>query len=90
MSPPVVVPPQPLDTVQFVTVRLHANGAISTSGTIQDKAMALHLLDQARDAIRRQVPDPGAIIIPSRDVDVMPSLPTRDWGDMAAHERGDG
>ena len=89
MSPPIAVPPQPLDTVAFVTVRLHASGAISTSGTIADKAMALHLLDQARDAIKRQVPDAGALIVPSRDVEVMPSLPVREWGDMSAHERGD-
>lgn len=83
------VPPQPLDTIQWVTVRLHANGTISTQGTISDKAMAIHLLDQARDAIRRQVPDPGKIVIPGRDVDVMPSLPTRDMGDIPPAERGD-
>lgn len=90
MSAPVFVPPQPLDCVAYVTVRLHTNGALSTSGTIQDKPMALHLLDQARDAIKRQIPDAGALVVPSRDVDVMPSVPTRDWGDMAPHERGDG
>jgi len=82
-------PPQPLDVVAWVTVRLHTNGAISTQGTIGDKSMALHLLDQASDAIRRQVSDAG-LVIPARDVSVMPSLPTRDIGDMAPNERGDG
>ena len=85
----VYVPPQPLDCIAFVTVRLHSNGSISTSGTIADKAMALHLLDQARDAIKRQIPDHGSLVIPSRDVDVVPGVPTRDWGDMAPFERGD-
>ncbi len=84
------VPPQPLDVCAWVTVRLHANGQLSTSGTIGDKRMAIHLLEQAIDAIRRQVPDPEkAIVIPGRDVDVMPSIPTRDIGDMAPTERGD-
>lgn len=83
------VPPQPEDVVQWVTVRLHASGTISTLGTIADKAMALHLLDQARDAIKRQVPDPGKIVVPSRDVDVMPSLATRDMGDIPIAQRGD-
>lgn len=83
------VPPQPDDVVAFVTVRLHATGWISTEGTIADKKMALHLLDQARDAIRRQVPDDKTIFIPSREVDVVPSIPTRDMGDIPLGERGD-
>lgn len=83
-----IVPPKEDDCIAWVTVRLHSTGAISTQGTIVDKAMALHLLDQARDAIKRQVPD-SRVIIPGRDVDVAPSLPTRDVGDMAPNERGD-
>lgn len=82
------VPPQPLDVVAFVTVRLHANGTLSTQGTIADKAMAIHLLEQAKDAIKRQVPD-GKIVIPNRDVDVMPSIPTKELGELAPGERGD-
>ena len=84
-----IVPPQPLDAVAWVTVRLHANGTLSTQGTIGDKRMALHLLDQARDAIKRQLPDDRAIVIPGRDVDVSPSLPTRELGSMRPEERGD-
>ena len=83
-----LVPEQPLDVVAWVTVRLHTNGMLSTQGTIGDKAMAMHLLDQAKDALRKQ-PDAPRIIVPNRDVDVMPSLPTRDLGDMAPHERGE-
>lgn len=82
-------PPQPLDVVAWVTVRLHANGGISTQGTIGDKKMALHLLAQATDAIKRQIPDEKSIIIPGRDVSVMPGIATRDMGDIPIGERGD-
>jgi hypothetical protein len=83
-------PAHALDAVAWVTVRLHQNGALSTQGTIGDPAMAIHMLEQAIDAIRREVVKKDrAIVIPGRDVDVMPSIPTRDIGDMAPHERGD-
>jgi len=80
------VPEQPLDVVAWVTVRLHTNGMVSTQGTIGDKPMALHLLDQAREAVAKQQTN---LIIPGRDVSVMPSIPTRDLGDMLPHERGE-
>lgn len=91
MPSDILVPPQPLDVVAWVTVRLHQSGTISTSGTVGDKKMALHLLDQAKDAIKGRVPDPtpAGLVIPGRDVAVMPSVPTRDVGDMAPGERGD-
>ena len=85
---PVIVPEQPLDVVAFVTVRLHQTGAVSTQGTIADKAMALRLLDIARDAIAGRVSD-SPIVVPGRDVGCAPSIPTRDIGEMAPHERGD-
>lgn len=84
-----VVPPQPLDVLQWVTVRLHANGTLSTSGTIADKKMALHLLDQARDAIKRQVPDYQAIVIPGSEVEIAPVLPVKDMGYLSPAQRGD-
>lgn len=80
------IPPQPLDVLQWVTVRLHADGAISTAGTVGDKKMALHLLAQARDAINAQVKD---LVIPNRDVDVAPALTTKALGSMKNTERGD-
>lgn len=87
-APP--VPPQPLDVVSWVTVRLHANGTVSTQGTIADKKLALTLLETARQAIERQVPDPEkAIIIPNREVDVRPALPLKEMGIIPANERGD-
>lgn len=81
-----LVPPQPLDVIAWVTVRLHSNGMISTQGTIGDKPMALHLLEQAREAVAKQQ---TSLIIPGRDVPVAPSVPTRDLGDMPAGDRGE-
>lgn len=83
-----IVPPQPLDTIAWVTVRLHSNGMVSTQGTIGDKAMALHLLDQAKDAIRGHVKD-ELIVVPNRDVPQAPRVPTRDLGDMSPSDRGE-
>ncbi len=88
LPPGMLVPEQPLDVVAWVTVRLHSNGMLSTQGTIGDKPMAMHLLDQAKDALRGQ-PDAPRVIVPNRDVEVMPSLPTRDIGDMQPNERGE-
>lgn len=83
------VPPQPEDVVQWITIRLHANGALSTSGTIADKRMALHLLDHARDAVKRQVPDYQAIIVPGSEVEIAPALPVREMGTIPPNQRGD-
>lgn len=83
-----LVPEQPLDVVAWVTVRLHTNGMISTSGTIGDKPMVMHLLEQGMDAMRGQQNQP-LIVVPNRDVDVMPAIPTRDLGDMPPGDRGE-
>lgn len=80
----------PNDVVMWITARLHQDGMVSASGTIADKRMALHLLDQARDAIKRQVPEDNAVMIPNRDVSVMPSIPTKDMAHIPTSERGDG
>lgn len=84
-----LIPPQPLDVVQWVTVRLHASGTISTSGTIVDKAMALHLLDQARDAIKHQIPEYRAIVIPGSEVCIAPAFSAKEMGDIPEAQRGD-
>jgi hypothetical protein len=84
-----LIPPQPLDVVQWVTVRLHADGSVSTAGTIGDKKMAKRLLDIAQDAIKTQVADYKAIAVPNHEIDVAPNLPVRDLGYMLERERGD-
>lgn len=85
-----LVPEQDPDTVAYLTIRLHAPGTISVQGHIGDKRLALQLLEHAKDAIRNQFPDDKEIIVPSRDVDVQPTIPLREMGDMLPHERGDG
>lgn len=83
-----LVPPQPEDVVAWVTVRCHASGTVSVQGTIGDPVFAKKLLDHARDAITRQVPEKG-LVIPGRDVDLAPNQGLRELGDLAPHERGD-
>lgn len=82
-----LIPAQPLDVVAWVTVRLHQSGTISTTGTIADKKMASHLLQHATAAVSK-LPDYKAIIIPGSEVEIAPSFPTRDLGDMPADQRG--
>lgn len=83
------VPPQPDDTIAFLTLRLHANGSMTLNGHVADRKLMLRMLDHARDTITRQVPEDYAITIPNRDVDVAPAIPLTDFGDMAPGERGD-
>lgn len=82
------VPPQPDDVVAWITVRCHAGGAVSVQGTIGDPVFAKKLLDHARDAITRQVPEHG-LVIPGRDVNLSPDPRCREMGDIPVHERGD-
>lgn len=82
------VPAQPLDVVAWITVRVHANGALSVAGTIGDPRLARRMLDHARDAIVRQVPEDG-IVVPNRDVDVVAPSALRELGDLPATDRGD-
>jgi hypothetical protein len=84
-----IIPPQPLDVIQWVTIRLHADGTVSTAGTIADKKMALRLIDIARDAVKNQVQDYKAIIVPNHDVGEDPKLPVKDLGYLLEAERGD-
>lgn len=51
-----------------LTVRLHANGAMSVEGPTGDKEFCRRLLDEAWHAINRQ-PSRGPLIIPGHDVD---------------------
>lgn len=85
-----LVPPQDTDTVAYLTIRLHATGALSVQGHIADKVMALQLLDHARDTIQGKVFEGARVLVPNRDVDVTPSIPLKEFGDMAANQRGDG
>ena len=62
-------PDDDLAVVAEINLRLRRNGALSVEGAIGDKAFALALLDNARDAIMRQIPASG-LLIPGNDVEV--------------------
>lgn len=83
-----IPPPQPEDVIAWITVRCHADGAVSIAGTIGDATFARRLLDHARDAITRQVPDRG-IVVPNRDVELAPSATLKELGDIPIAQRGD-
>lgn len=81
-----------LDVVAFVTIKLHSNGSMAVAGNIGDKALALSMLDSAKDAVRGQFRnDKELIAIPNRDVVAQqhPNYPTRAFGDMKPEDRGD-
>lgn len=85
------VPPQEDDVIGWITIRYHATGGLSVSGTIGDARFAKFLLDHAKDAITRQIPE-GGIVIPGRDVQIPdPKLPgLQEMGYLPKDQRGDG
>ena len=58
-----------LAVAMTLTIRLHANGAMSVEGPTNDKAFCRKLLDEAWHAINRT---PGRILVPGEDVDSRP------------------
>lgn len=79
------------DCVAFITIKIFADGSMSTAGNIGDKKLALAMLDHAKDAVRGHGRPRSEIITPNRDVVVeqSPGYPTRPLGDMAPGDRGD-
>jgi len=83
--------PAPDDVVATITIRLHAHGAMSVSGNIGDKTLALSMLDHAKDAVRGTRSIGDSVKVPNYDVDAKqsPAFPTRELGDMPLADRGD-
>lgn len=66
--------PTPLDRIAYIAISLYGGGAMSISGNIGDKRLALQMLDHARDTIKAQLerhPHSG-LLVPPRDVTVAP------------------
>jgi hypothetical protein len=63
--------PEHMNVALTLTIRLHADGAMSVEGPVADKAFCKQLLDEAWASIKRQ-PGPGDIIVPGIDVDSRP------------------
>jgi hypothetical protein len=83
-----IVPPQPDDVVAWITVRHHADGSVSTSGTVGDKRYAQRLLDIAKDAIKNRISD-SPLAIPNYDVDASTAMPQKEMAHIPIAERGD-
>jgi hypothetical protein len=66
--------PTPADRIAYIAISLYGGGAMSISGNIGDKRLALQMLDHARDTILGQLerhPHSG-LLVPPRDVAVTP------------------
>lgn len=62
------------DRIAYIALSLYGDGAMSISGNIGDKRLALQMLDHARDTILSQMkanPYSG-LVVPPRDVTVAP------------------
>jgi len=62
----------PEDVSFSVTLRIHANGALSIEGPVHDKEWMLALLDNAKDAVvnHHRPRTEQAIVIPQHDVSI--------------------
>jgi len=63
------------DRIAYIALSLYGGGAMSISGNIGDKRLALQMLDHAAQTIRSQLermPYSG-LLVPPRDVEVVPS-----------------
>lgn len=60
----------PQDVVVEIKICVHANGALSIHGPIDDKPWMLAALANASDAVRNHGNTQGGIIIPSKDVSI--------------------
>ena len=57
----------PTDVVVEIKVCVHANGALSVQGPIEDKPWMIAALQNAIDAVRNHG-KPGELIVPPKDV----------------------
>lgn len=77
--------PNPNDVVAQITIKLYANGSMSTEGNIGDKTLALGMLDHARASVADRLDrQRGPLILPNHEVHVAqdPRFPTLPVGDM--------
>ena len=63
------------DRIAYIALSLYGNGAMSISGNIGDKRLAIQMLDHARDTlVNQQKANPYAgLLVPPRDIEVAPS-----------------
>ena len=63
------------DRIAYIALSLYGDGAMSISGNIGDKRLALQMLDHARDTIaNQQKANPySGLLVPPRDIEVAPN-----------------
>jgi hypothetical protein len=63
------------DRIAYIALSLYGDGAMSISGNIGDKKLALQMLDHARDTIANQlkVNPYSGLLVPPQDVQVVPN-----------------
>ena len=70
---PTVVKPD--DIVYAIQIKVRRNGNMSVGGTINDKALALQILDNGRDAVaahHNKIGSGATVYVPSRDTGIKP------------------
>lgn len=61
------------DLFAALTIKVHASGALSVEGPIENKEWAIAVLENAKDAIRGyHDKKKGEIIVPAKDVSIVP------------------
>ena len=67
--------PKESDRIAYIALSLYGDGAMSVSGNIGDKKLALQMLDAARDVlVSQQKANPySGLLVPPRDVGVAPN-----------------
>lgn len=63
-------PQDDMDIVAYLRINLRRNSAMSIEGHLGDKRFVLALLDNARDAIERQIPENDKFVVPGNEVSV--------------------
>lgn len=53
-----------------IVIRVHASGAMSVAGPVEDREWMLAALDHAKDAVRNHHRPKNEIVIPGRDTDL--------------------
>jgi hypothetical protein len=54
------------DVIAAITIRIHRSGAMQVAGNIQQEALALSMIDAARDSVRSyHMKQHGSVLIPA-------------------------
>lgn len=66
---------KPTDVMYAIQIKVRRNGNMSVGGTISDKALALKILDNGRDAVsayHNRISNGATVVVPSYDTGIEP------------------